>query len=396
MYMSPRAKIIGLVILKIVLSIFIIIGTFMSCVAVSFSLRWNLDSVIWAILICGFTALVFVWFGRVKWLRRTMVVVCAVVLSIGTGQYVQKLYHESLKVKDVNINVEEYLPYDSGSKIAVLSEGSTLRLTENLPRVDGAAALFPVYSAFVNAVYPKAACILNEEYGVDAPFNYLNTVMGYKSLAEKRTDIFFGASPSERQIQYGKEQGTEFVYTPIGREAFVFFVNADSDVTSLTSEQIRRIYSGEITDWSEVGYHKGPIVAYQRNPGSGSQTMFEKFMSADSRFMLMSPPNEEIVDTMMGITNVVATYVNDNSAIGFSFRYYLDTLVNNPKIKMIAVDGVEPTVENIANGTYPIASEFYAVTRADDTNPNTQLFLDWILGPQGQELIEKTGYVPIS
>ena len=68
-------------------------------------------------------------------------------------------------------------------------------------------------------------------------------------------------------------------------------------------------------------------------------------------------------------------------------------MVKDIEVKLLAVEGISPTIENIENGTYPIASYFYAVTRAD-ADENTLALLDWICGPQGQALIEKTGYTP--
>ena len=82
-------------------------------------------------------------------------------------------------------------------------------------------------------------------------------------------------------------------------------------------------------------------------------------------------------------------------SIGFSFRYYVEGIVGNASVKMIAVNGVYPSEENIRNGTYPLVSEFYAIKRKDDANPNIQLLLDYILSPEGQRIIEESGYTGI-
>ncbi|MBO7224541.1 MAG: gliding motility-associated C-terminal domain-containing protein, partial [Bacteroidales bacterium] len=97
---------------------------------------------------------------------------------------------------NVNINCSEYLPFVEETKIVKLDYEASLKLTENLPRLDGAAAAFPLYSAFVNATYPNTV-----ELDSNGAFRYNNTVGGYKLLAEKEIDIFFGAYPSEEQIQ---------------------------------------------------------------------------------------------------------------------------------------------------------------------------------------------------
>ena len=136
-----------------------------------------------------------------------------------------------------NIDVNEYLPFDEDSKI-VKFRSETFTLTEDPPIIDGATAAFPVYSAFVNAVYPETTELF------DGVFEYNNTVGGYRKLAEKEIDIFLGAQPSKEQVQYATECGTTFRYTEIGTEAFVFFVHKDNPISTLTTEQIKGIYSG--------------------------------------------------------------------------------------------------------------------------------------------------------
>lgn len=286
-----------------------------------------------------------------------------------------------------NINLYEYLPFDPKSKIATLDHRVRLQFTTDLPIVDGAAAVFPLYSAFVNATYPRWVELW------DGTLEYNNTVGGYKHLAERKTDIFFGAYPSDEQIAYAEMQGTEFVYTPIGKEAFVFFVHKDNPIDDLTTEQIKGIYSGEITNWKQLGGKNEPITAYQRNEGSGSQSMLIRFMDGTP---IMEPDTEKINNLMEGIIEQVADYRNKDGAIGFSFRYYMEGIIKNPDVKLLSIDGIAPTVENIQNGSYPITASLYAVTWEGNTNKNLQPFLNWILSPEGQELVEKTGYVPLA
>lgn len=307
----------------------------------------------------------------------------AVLVDVGVNAY-----NESITINtSPNIDVNQYLPFKEDSKIVTLDEEASLKLTGDLPVVDGAAAVFPVYSAFVNATYPETVQLY------DGTFEYNNTVGGYMLLAEKQTDIFFGAYPSEEQIAYAQEQGTEFEYTPIGSEAFVFFVHKDNPIESLTVEQIQGIYSGEITNWKEVGGADEKIVAFQRNEGSGSQSMLIRFMNGKP---IMKAPSEQVNDLMSGIIERVSDYKSTTSSIGFSFRYYVEGIIQNPNIKMISIDGVAPTVENIKNRSYPVVGPLYAVTYKGNENENVDLLLDWILSEEGQEIIEKTGYAGIS
>lgn len=313
--------------------------------------------------------------------------ICAAVYgaALGTNFGIIK-YNKSITVNtSPNIDIQAYLPFDEDSKI-VKTDSKTLKLTENLPRIDGAAALFPVYSAFVNAVYPNTTKLH------DGIFEYNNTPDGYRLLAEKETDIFIGVYPSDEQRAYAEENQTTFEYTPIGTEAFVFFVHKDNHITNLTTEQIKDIYSGKITNWKDVGGKNEKITAFQRNEGSGSQSMLKRFMGDTP---ITDAPTEMVNDLMAGIIEQVADYKSKTNSIGFSFRYYLEEIIKNPDIKMISIDGAAPTSENIRNGSYPILTPIYAVTYKENQNGNVDKLLEWILSDEGQYIINETGYVGI-
>ena len=313
--------------------------------------------------------------------------ICAAVYgtALGTNFGIIK-YNKSITVNtSPNIDIHEYLPFDEDSKI-VKTDSKTLKLTENLPRIDGAAALFPVYSAFVNAVYPNTTKLH------DGIFEYNNTPDGYRLLAEKETDIFIGVYPSDEQRAYAEENQTTFEYTPIGTEAFVFFVHKDNPITNLTTEQIKDIYSGKITNWKDVGGKNEKIAAFQRNEGSGSQSMLKRFMGDTP---ITDAPTEMVNDLMAGIIEQVADYKSKTNSIGFSFRYYVEGIIKNPDIKMISIDGAAPTSENIRNGSYPMLTPIYAVTYKENQNGNVDKLLEWILSDEGQYIINETGYVGI-
>ena len=313
--------------------------------------------------------------------------ICAAVYgtALGTNFGIIK-YNKSITVNtSPNIDIQAYLPFEENSKI-VKTDSKTLKLTENLPRIDGAAALFPVYSAFVNAVYPNTTKLH------DGIFEYNNTPDGYRLLAEKETDIFIGVYPSDEQKAYAEENQTTFEYTPIGTEAFVFFVHKDNPITNLTTKQIKDIYSGKITNWKDVGGKNEKIAAFQRNEGSGSQSMLKRFMGDTP---ITDAPTEMVNDLMAGIIEQVADYKSKTNSIGFSFRYYVEGIIKNPDIKMISIDGAAPTSENIRNGSYPILTPIYAVTYKENQNGNVDKLLEWILSDEGQYIINETGYVGI-
>jgi len=356
------------------------------------ALEWALILILFGEFIYAIALLVIPAIIPVLWLKKKKVYIISsvsffvlILSAVGITNLI-RAYEEKITI-DVApaINTSEYLPFDENSKI-VKYDSKTLKLYKDLPRIDGAAAAFPVYSSFVNAVYPKSTRLY------DGTFEYNNTVEGYRLLAQKETDIFIGAKPSKEQIAYALECGTTFEYTPIGYEAFVFFVHKDNPIESLTAEQIRGIYSGEITNWKEVGGANERIIPFQRNEGSGSQSMLVRFMGDTP---LMKPKTKYVSGDMGGIIEEVADYQSKKGSIGFSFRYYVEGIVKNPDIKLIAINGVAPTVENIKNNSYPIIAPLYAVTYAQNTNENVDKLVEWILSDEGQYIIEATGYVGI-
>ena len=330
-----------------------------------------------------------------------LIVIFVLLLAI-TGAYTAyRAYNAAVPtVADTGDLVVEYAPYEPESKVVTLEKGSSFTLSENLPRLDGATALFPIYSSFARAVYPKEALedmiLGDEDYryaDYSHPYLICTTTSGaYENIVTGEADIIFVGGPSAEQKAFAEEEGVELVYTPIGKEAFVFFVNAENPLEDISLDTIRGIYSGEIKNWSELGVSRlGKIRAFQRDEGSGSQTALVKLMGD---MPLMEAPQEDVVDTMAGIVSKTADYKNYKNAIGYSFRFYATEMVPNDEIKLLSIGGVAPTPENIENGTYPMASEFYAVTRAD-ADENIKAFLEWMTSPEGQEIVRKVGYTPV-
>lgn len=296
-------------------------------------------------------------------------------------------YERSLEVVSTqDVDLSEYQPFMKGTKAVSLDEPSTFKIEDNLPILDGATALYPVYAAFAQAVYPEKEYPLWESEVVST-----QTSGAFDRLLKGEVDIIFIAHPSENQMKSAEDHGLELKLTPIGRESFVFFVHSKNPVEKLTVEQIQGIYSGEITNWKEVGGNDEEIRAFQRPEGSGSQSTLQKVMG---NVPLMDPPSEDIVSAMGGIITETTSYQNRTNAIGYSFRHFSQNMVENGKIKYIAIEGIAPTKENIQNETYPLVDQLYAIT-AGSKNPHIEAFLDWMQSEQGQGLVEKTGYVPV-
>jgi len=319
-----------------------------------------------------------------KWAKVLVPISLFVVPLGGYGGY--EFYINTIEIKNAEVDLTQYEPFNENTKVVKLDEPATFQIEKNPPEIDGATALYPVYSAFARAVYPEGT------YPHDNP--KLSEVVvsktngAYKALVKFETDIIFTAGPSSQQRS---ELSEDMQMTPIGKEGFVFFVHDSNPVNSLTIEELQKIYSGEITNWKEVGGRNKDIIAFQRPEGSGSQTGLQNMMEG---IPIMTPPTDQRVGGMGGVIEKASNYRNHRNAIGFSYRYFATQMKEDHGIKLLKVNGVDPNVESIKSGKYPLTAEFYAITNGSD-HRHIEDFIDWILSDQGQRIIEKTGYVPI-
>lgn len=306
-------------------------------------------------------------------------------ILISTIAPLKDVYTHLIPTVDAEVDISKYEPFSQFGKVTTLKEKATLQLTEDLPKLDGATALYPLYAAIAEATYPEKSYP-----SYDSEVMVSTTPYAYENLFSGKVDMIFAAAPSASQKKTAEQKGLELTMTPIGREAFVFFVNQKNPVNNLTVDQITDIYMGKVTNWEQLGGKDDTIRAFQRPEDSGSQSALQSLMKG---MPMMKPPSEDIVTGMGGIISEVSQYRNYKNAIGFTFRFYSTEMVDNDQIKLLEINGVAPTKENIRADIYPIASEFYIVT-AGTENPNVEPLIEWILSEQGQALVEKVGYVP--
>ena len=275
--------------------------------------------------------------------------------------------------------------YDSDSKLSTLSMA-----IEEFPKVDGATAMLPMVKEIVKTVVG-----LNEQ---DADKYIEDNTQGksakvYASLINKEKDLIFVSEPSDDILRQAKEKDVEFDMTGIGYDGFVFLLNENNPVKSLTIEQIQKIYTGEITNWKEVGGDDAKIVAYQREANSGSQNLMEKMVMKDKK---MKKPDSDglIIGAMTGLVDAVSTGENSKYSIGYSIYLYAKEQYTKDNVKFLNINGIEANDANIKNKSYPLTKVVYAITRKDvPADSNVRTLIKWLLTPQGQKVVAAGGYV---
>lgn len=175
-----------------------------------------------------------------------------------------------------------------------------------------------------------------------------------------------------------KEEGLNEYKVAI--DGIVVIVNTKNSVNELTTDEIAAIFKGEITNWSQVGGENGEIVVVGREAGSGTRDGFEEVVGIKEEAKYKSELNET-----GQVKNLVAT---TDGAIGYVSLEYVDETVTK-----VMVDGVDATTEHIKSGKYPLQRPFMMITK--DESEQTKAFLEYILSPEGQEIVVAKGCISV-
>jgi phosphate transport system substrate-binding protein len=206
-------------------------------------------------------------------------------------------------------------------------------------------------------------------------------------------DLVIATEPSAEELALAESEGVALIKKPVCFDAFVFITGDENPVNSLTADQIRGIYSGEIVNWKQVGGDDLAIKAFQREANSGSQTAMENLVM---KGIPMLPAQQiKMVGSMGELIEVVQEFQNNSASIGYTYKYYLDMLYAHDRIKVLKVDGISPEPENLRNQSYPFTVNYFGVIRAVDSEKTGGKFLDWMLSDEGQRSIEQAGYIPM-
>ncbi|HSW58801.1 MAG TPA: phosphate ABC transporter substrate-binding protein [Dehalococcoidales bacterium] len=200
--------------------------------------------------------------------------------------------------------------------------------------------------------------------------------VGIKAVNDGTVDL--GSSSRELTASDPK-----LVVFPLARDGIAVIVNPQNPVNNLSKIQIRDIYSGKITRWSQVNGTDQPVTVVAREEGSGTRTAFEEMIMGDqpvTRGAILQSSNGALLQVVRA----------DVNAIGFiSFGFLADK-----SVKGLSIDGVEATLANARSGAYPVVRALYFLTKTEPTGL-VKDFLDFCAGPEAQKLITSEGYVSV-
>ncbi|HQM01604.1 MAG TPA: substrate-binding domain-containing protein [Ruminococcus flavefaciens] len=261
----------------------------------------------------------------------------------------------------------------------------------DLRDIDGSTATIPITAELI-----RQFCDVQDDSMIGGYFRHNTTGTAYENLILKKHNkgIILVTEPSDDELAMAAENNVQLEVDPVALDGFVFITHKDNPVDSLTLDQIRDIYSGVITNWSEVGGLDEEIIPYTRDRNSGSQTAFENMVMQGTPVYIHPDTKTTMVEGMGGLIELVASYKNGTQSIGYTFNYYLNNLYKNDDIKVINIDGISPDNENLLDGSYPLTSAYYAVTLRGGSQKADEI-KDFLLSDEGQEMIELAGYCPV-
>jgi len=207
--------------------------------------------------------------------------------------------------------------------------------------------------------------------------------VGIASIIDGTCDIGNASRPiKDKEIATAKEKGVDVFANIVARDAIAVAVHPSNDINGLTLSQIKAIYTGEFSNWSQVGGSDSEIVVISRDSASGT---FEAFNELALDKEKVRP------DALLQASNsAVATSVaNTPGAIGYIGLGYV-----NERVKVITVENIMPSKETVNSDTYPLARPLFMYTNGEPTGAVKE-FIDFVMSEEGQKLVEENGYISV-
>ena len=225
--------------------------------------------------------------------------------------------------------------------------------------------------------------LLAEEFetkneGISIEIQQLGSSAGIKNAIDGTSEI----GMASRDLK-DEEKNTGLQETEIALDAIALITNSSNEVKDLTMEQIKGIYTGKITNWSEVGGKDAPIVVVSREDGSGTRGAFEEIVGYESAELTK---DAQISD---GSGNIKSMILGNENAIGYISSSYVDETVTG-----LTVGGEELTVDNVKSGKYALARPFLLVNKQEISEQANNL-IEFVLSEEGQSILENEGLISI-
>lgn len=219
--------------------------------------------------------------------------------------------------------------------------------------------------------------------GVSVLVSGLGSSAGIEAVSNGTADI----ATSSRGLN-DQEQGLGLTTIPVAHDGIAVIVNPENPVGDLTSDQLRAIYAGTVSNWSEVGGEDLAIQLVNRDEASGTREAFKSIV-------MDGTPFDRRAAVLSGTGQVRDVVSRTRGAIGYISLGFVDSKYAGTQVSAINVDGVEPSEDTIASGEYPISRDLYFFTKGE-AGPEAQRYIDYVLSESMDEQIREAGFIPVS
>lgn len=304
-------------------------------------------------------------------------------IILALGSVVGTYFLIKANQKPEQITVQDELPPDEDKFLETSTE--ILFTGDNLPHVDAAIAIQPLMNAYLKNFTGQTPEQLNISYG-DSHTSIVKLAYGY-------ADLVISTAPTDEEIKTANSKGVEFEITKVVNDGFVFFVNKDNPVESVNLDNLPKIYTGEITNWKDLGGNDAAITAFQYPEGSYSQNGLRTLVMKDQDIKIPAIKSNPYDYYSYSYLDYIALYDNSPNALGYSSYHYANLMYKTDQNKYLAVNDVKPNYSTIHDESYPIINHYYIITRKGEQNENVALLKKAILSRRGQFVTSEAGYV---
>ncbi len=212
---------------------------------------------------------------------------------------------------------------------------------------------------------------------------------GIAALINGTTDICQASRPMKQaeKVKLRDRYKSMGIEIPVARDGLTIYVHESNPVKEVTIEQLRKVYTGELTNWKDLGGAEGRIVLYGRENSSGTYVYFKDNV-------LLGRDYSAACQTLPGTAAVVNAVSKDPKGIGYGGAAYAKGVKEVAVRKEASTPAVLPSAETIRDGSYPITRDLYFYTRTKPSG-KVKLFVDWVLSDEGQSIISEVGYFPV-
>ncbi len=266
------------------------------------------------------------------------------------------------------------------------SEGSIIITADNLPKIAVTEANLNIAVNLVSAVL---GCDVKDAESL--VFVCKTPDECYRKLATGESEIVIAHEPSGKTLEFLAQEQVILQSSVIANDALVFTVSAQNPVSNLTIEQIKGIYSGEVTDWSSVSGNQGTIKPFMQGENSAAADAFNGCLNVDTSSLAKFFKS---ITTKEGTFSIPLEFDNGEFSIGYALYYDMLTQSadKNGKHKLLSVDGVLPDGSTVQSGTYPLLTDIVVATNQNNGS-TAKLFYEWILSEQGMRIIANSGVI---